>query len=209
MLIISDPNSIYRKYFHNGDRRDIFKVITEEFDIKKALYPGSYIHIAPSFYIQEVVYIDSFKKTQKFFDDNNFLKIIEKYKKYNETPIIRFYLSDYNKRVDEEFKSFDLLISLYGGFISEFCLKYLKSGGFFMANNSHGDAGMASLDNRLKFIGIIYYSNKQYRYTSRNLEKYFIPKKKNLVVTKEYIKEINKGISYTKTASVYVFQKIK
>jgi len=83
-----------------------------------------------------------------------------------------------------------------------------KKGGLLIANNSHADAGMASLDDDFEFIGVVYYSNKIYRYTDRNLDKYFIPKKKNFKVTKEQLEKTMKGVGYTKTASAYVFKKL-
>jgi len=205
---MSDALTTYNKYFHKGDRRGIFKVITEKFIIKKAIYPGSYIHIAPSFYIPEVVYVDSFKKTKRFFNDKNIQDIINKNKNYLEEVIIRFYLVDFYKEIEEKLESFDLLISQYAGFVSQCCKKYLKPGGFLVANNSHGDASMASIDNSFELIGVIYYSNKKYRFTKRNLDQYFVPKKKNIKVTKEHLEKTMKGIGYTKTASAYFFKKL-
>jgi len=205
---MSDALTTYNKYFHKGDRRGIFKVITEKFINKKAIYPGSYIHIAPSFYIPEVVYVDSFKKTKRFFNDKNIQDIINKNKNYLEEVIIRFYLVDFYKEIEEKLESFDLLISQYAGFVSQCCKKYLKPGGFLVANNSHGDASMASIDNSFELIGVIYYSNKKYRFTKRNLDQYFVPKKKNFKVTKEHLEKTMKGIGYTKTASAYFFKKL-
>jgi len=205
---MSDALTTYNKYFHKGDRRGIFKVITEKFIIKKAIYPGSYIHVAPSFYIPEVVYVDSFKKTKRFFNDKNIQDIINKNKNYLEEVIIRFYLVDFYKEIEEKLESFDLLISQYAGFVSQCCKKYLKPGGFLVANNSHGDASMASIDNSFELIGVIYYSNKKYRFTKRNLDQYFVPKKKNFKVTKEHLEKTMKGIGYTKTASAYFFKKL-
>jgi hypothetical protein len=153
------------------------------------------------------VYVDSFKKTKKFFDDNKIQDIINKNKKYQEDAIIRFHLVDFYKDVGEELESFDLLISQYAGFVSQCCKKYLKPGGLLVANNSHGDASMASMDKIFEFIGVVYYSNKIYRFTTKNLDQYFIPKKKNLTITKEYLEKTMKGIGYTKTASAYLFKK--
>ena len=197
---------IYNKYFHNGDRRGIFKALVDVYSVKKAIYPGSYIHIAPSFYIPEVVYIDSFKKTQNFFKDDKIFNFINRNKEYEENTIIRFHLADYKKDVGEKLEYFDLLISQYGGFISQSCKKYLSPGGILVANNSHGDASMASIDKDYEFIGIIYYNNKKYHITDKNLEKYFIPKKKGIKVTKDLLKKTMKGIGYTKSASAYLFK---
>lgn len=109
--------------------------------------------------------------------------------------------------MEEQLESFDLLISQYAGFVSQCCKKYLKPGGLLVANNSHGDASMASIDKSFEFIGVIYNSNKLYRFTRRNLDKYFIPKKKTVKITKEYLEKTMKGIGYTKTASAYLFKK--
>ncbi|MFX1380276.1 MAG: hypothetical protein ACFFA4_14405, partial [Promethearchaeota archaeon] len=95
------------------------------------------------------------------------------------------------------------------GFVSQGCKKYLKKEGLLLANNTHGDASMAYLDNDYEFIAAIYRSNRQYRLTYKNLEKYFIPKNQELKVNEEYLKEKRRGIGYTKTANAYLFRKIK
>jgi hypothetical protein len=204
-----DAAQQYKQYFHNGDRRDIFKLLVEQYGVQSAIYPGSYIHIAPSFYIPTTVYIDSYKKAKDFFTSKNIIDFISKNRVYNKTPIIRYHHSDYNLDFGEKFGDFELLISLYAGFVSQSCKKYLKKNGILLTNNSHGDAGMAYLDEDYEFIGAIYKSNRQYRITDKNLDKYFIPKKPELKVTKEYLKKINRGIGYTKTSSAYVFKKVK
>lgn len=199
----------YRKYFQNGDRREIFRLLVEKYGIESAIYPGSYIDIGPSFYIPETVYIDSFKKTNKFFEANDIIDFISRNREYTKTPIIRYHYSDFNLDFGENVEHFDLLISLYTGFVSESCKKYLKKNGILLANNSHGDAGLAYLDDDFEFIAAIYKSNGQYRLTEKNLDKYFIPKKRELKITKDFLKKLNRGIGYKKTSSAYVFKKIK
>lgn len=198
----------YKQYFHNGDRREIFKLLVDHYGIQHAIYPGSYIDIAPSFYIPTTVYIDSFKKTNNFFNDKTIFEYISKNRVYNESPNLRYHYSDYNLDFGEEVENFDLLISLYAGFVSQVCKKYLKQDGILLVNNSHGDASMAYLDSDYEFSAVIYRSNRQYRLTYKNLNKYFIPKKPDLQITKEYIKKIGRGIGYTKSASAYVFTKV-
>lgn len=154
------------------------------------------------------MYVDSFKKTKNFFNDEKIHEIINKNKNYDENPIIRFYLVDFYKDVEEKLESFDLLISQYAGFVSQCCKKYIKPGGLLVANNSHGDASMASIDKSFEFIGVIYYSKLIYRFTTKNLDKYFIPKKKDFKITKVHLEKTMKGIGYTKTASAYLFKKV-
>jgi len=67
---------------------------------------------------------------------------------------------------------------------------------------------MAYLDDDYEFIGVIYRSNQHYRLTEKNLDKYFIPKKSDLKVTKSYLENIQRGVGYTKTASAYIFRNL-
>ncbi|MFX1389083.1 MAG: hypothetical protein ACFE9Z_03355 [Promethearchaeota archaeon] len=198
----------YREYFHNGDRREIYKLLVDHYGIENAIYPGSYIDIAPSFYIRTTVYIDSFKKTNQFFGDKSIYDFIAKNQAYRGKTVIKYHNADYDLDFGEKDESFDLLISQYAGFVSQSCKRYLKQNGILLANNSHGDASMAYLDKDFEFIAVIYKSNSQYRLTSKNLDKYFIPKRSELNITQEYLKEIGRGVGYTKTASDYVFRKI-
>jgi hypothetical protein len=199
----------YEQYYHNGDRQDIFKLLVDHYGVQRALYPGSYIHIAPSFYIPTTVYIDSYEKTEDFFNDKTIFEYISKNRSYKKIPIVRYHYSNYNLDFGEKVEDFDLLISLHAGFISQSCKKYLKNEGILLVNNSHGDAGMAYLDKYYEFIAAIYRSNRQYRLTDKNLDKYFILKNPDLQITQDYLKRFGRGVGYTKTASVYVFKKLK
>ena len=74
------------------------------------------------------------------------VSFVVRHKVYNETPMMAFHSSSYEADLPEPNGSFDLLISLYAGFISKPCKRYLKRGGILAVNNSHGDAGLASID---------------------------------------------------------------
>ena len=60
---------LYKKYYIDRDceQIDLFRLLHHQFGIKNAIYPGSYVHISPSFIYPEVVYIDMDKKAKKFF----------------------------------------------------------------------------------------------------------------------------------------------
>lgn len=73
-------------------------------------------------------------------------------------------------------------------------------------NNCHGDASMAYLDSDFSLIAVANHRNEQYRIIDQNLSHYFIPKK-DIPHTKEYVEKIQRGVGYTKTASLYIFQK--
>lgn len=200
--------ALYKEYMQKvGDRSQLFELLGKKFTIGSAIYPGSHIDITPSFYYRRTIYIDNFKKTEKFFAKPDLLNYIIKNKNYEEDPIVKFYSKDYRKQIKEIVNHFDLLISLYAGIVSKYCKKYLKQGGILLVNNSHGDASMANLDSDFKLIGIINRSNKKLYYNQKNLETYFIPKKER-EITEEYLERTMKGIGYKKTASFYLFRKV-
>jgi len=197
----------YKKEFIDKDfeRVHLFELLKKEFGIKKALYLGSHIHIAPSLVFAEVVYVDSYKRAAKLFKDDGFQYYIEARKQYDEKNIARFIHSDYSKDLGID-SDFDLLISQYAGFVSQAGKKYLKSGGILVANNSHGDASMAHLDDDFEFIAVANHSKDQWRLSASTLKDYFIPKNgRPDSMTK--LKKSMRGFGYTKSASNYIFRK--
>lgn len=199
----------YKKYYIDRDYEqvDLFRLLKYQLDITSAIYPGSYIQISPSFVFPTVVYIDSDKNAIRFFHSDSLKEIIEARKEYPEDPEIIFHGIDYRELIDKYRSEFDLLISQYAGYISEVCKPYLRVGGYLLVNNSHGDAGMASIDSDYRLIAAIHRRNGKYRLSTASLEEYFIPKK-DITVTRELLLESKKGIGYTKTATLYLFQKV-
>ena len=205
---MDDPIAAYLEYEVRMQRKDLFHKITLHYEIKTALYPGSYIHISPSFYIPKVVYVDSDKKAKKFFAGtgiNNFLDIK---KEYEEICEFRFYGQNYTKKIPEQYEYFDLLISQYSGFVSQSCKKYLKPKGYLLVNNSHGDAGVANLDPDFNLIAVVNHRSGKFTISDKNLDKYFVPKKSIQDYSMMYLLSLNRGIGYQKAAAHYIFQKI-
>ena len=62
---------LYEKYYtSNGfERADLFEMLVDKFGSKQALYPGSFVHITPSFAIPSVTYVDSDRRCPGFFAD--------------------------------------------------------------------------------------------------------------------------------------------
>jgi len=204
-----DAFSLYKKYYIDRDYEqvDLFRLLKDSFGIRRVIYPGSYIHISPSFVFPEVVYIDSDKKAIKSFQSGQLLEIIHNRKEYPEDPIVTFHGADFRAMIPTYRAKFDLLISQYAGFISEACKPYLKVGGYLVVNNSHGDAGLASIDTDYQLIATVHRRSGRYRLSNYELNDYFIPKK-DITVTKEFLYERKRGIGYTKTAALYLFQRI-
>ncbi len=198
----------YNKCFveRHFTRFELFERLQESYGIEKALYFGSYIHITPSLVIPKVVYVDSFKKTKKLIESQEAANFIANSKKYSEKAEFSFIEQDYTKPLNVD-SDFDLLISQYCGFASQAGKKYLKSGGVLVANNSHGDASMAYLDEDFELIAIANNTKDKWRLSKENLESYFIPKK-GKHPTKVEVEKSGRGVGYMKSASNYVFKKI-
>ena len=202
--------ALYKKYHVDRDYglESLFEQLTKKFDIKSVLYPGCYVHITPSFYIPRAVYVDLEKPAQKFFADSAVLEYIESKKTYKDKPEVSFYHRSYTDFIDEPEESFDLVVSQYAGFISEPTKKYLKKGGLLLVNNSHGDAGLAHIDPDFKLVAVANKRGDKFVISDKNLDEYFMPKK-DIEITPQYLKELGKGIGYTKTAQNYIFEKTK
>ena len=75
-----------------------------------------------------------------------------------------------------------------------------------MVNPSHGDASMASIDERYDFRGVVVHRESQYSVSNMHLENYFIPRKP-LDITVEYLHGLGRGVGYTRTPFAYMFER--
>ena len=207
---MKNPLELYRKHYicKDDERLGLFVKLAERYEVKSVLYPGSFVHITPSLVFPRVVYVDSYKKAADFFKDQAIYDHIQENKLYQEEARTIFHKSDYTSDFGEREGSFDLLISQSAGFISLACKKYLRINGLLLVNNSHGDASMASIDSDYELIAVYHRRNNTYSISERNLKTYFIPKS-DIEVTKAYLERVQRGIGYTKTASGYLFRRVK
>ena len=206
----NDVLGLYKEYFidREFERLDVFQILQEKYQIKSAIYPGSFVHVSPAFVYPMTTYIDSDKKAEKFFNHVKFAEFIKSRKQYSQEAVVTFYPNDYRKPIAEEHEKYDLLISQYAGFVSLHCKEYLKPDGILWANNSHGDAGLASIDEDYEFVAVIQKSGGKHRWSNQKLAEYFVPKKET-EITKENLEKIGKGIGYKKTASSYLFRRVR
>ena len=195
----------YKEYQDKiGSRLELYKLVSQKFEISRALYPGCHIDLSPSLVIPNVVYVDNYKGTIKFFKHINQIKaFLNEHKEYKEECEISFFGQDYTYELAVE--PVDLIISQYAGFVGQATKEYLKVGGILLCNDSHGDATLAKFDEDFRFIGTI---DGNYEINYSSLDDYFMmPKGKpvDLVVVKSKMK----GPKYSKSAENYLFQKYK
>ena len=190
---------------HQGDRWRLFRAIGDAVPAAKVLYPGSYVDVAPSFVWPSVTYIDVDRRATQFFDDRDGVQeIIAEHDPPIAHPDFRFIQADCQDPLDLPDEGFDLLISLYAGFVSEHCTRYVRRGGTLLVNPSHGDAAMASIDQRYELCGVVISRNGGYKVRTDDLDSYFVPEKP-VEVTPGFLHQSGRGIGHTKTAFAYLF----
>jgi len=192
---------------HPDDRFRLFRAVGKVIMPKTVLYAGSYVDVTPSFIFPNVTYVDMDRRAKRFFEDEVGVKEIVETKNTAASNVqFSFIHSDYTKLSFPE-QSFDLLISLYAGFISEYCTNFLKVGGHLLVNPSHGDAALASIDERFQLFGAVVSKSGDYRVVQTNLADYLQPKK-NVEITREFLFSTNRGVAYTNPAFAYIFERV-
>jgi hypothetical protein len=192
---------------HEGDRKRLFSSVRDVVDGNTLLYPGSFVDIAPSSVFPSVTYIDSDKRTPRFFADEDGIAEIITSEGGSPTAEVRFIHGDYEADLGLAPESFDLLVSLYAGFVSEHCTDYLRVGGVLLAAPSHGDVAMASIDYRYRLMGAVVSRSDDYRIRTDSLDSYLIPKTP-IEITPETLHKRGRGIAYTKSPFAYLFQRV-
>lgn len=191
---------------HPGDRESLFRAVDDELGVATVLYPGSYVDIAASFVFGNVTYVDVDKRAARFFGDRDGVDSLIA-SEADDPPKWRFIHADFNDDLDIEPESVDLLISLYAGFISDACAGYLRSGGHLLANTSHGDVALATLDPRYRLVGVVVKRSTGYRLLIDGLNDYIEPKS-GREPTEAEIRASGRGIAYRKPASAYLFRRL-
>ncbi|MDJ0348411.1 class I SAM-dependent methyltransferase [Cryobacterium sp. PH29-G1] len=122
-------------------------------------------------------------------------------------PDLRFIHADYTSSLDLPDQNFDLLVSLFAGFVSEHCTRHLKVGGSLLVNPSHGDAATASADVRYQLTGVVISRSGNYRVKTTGLDSYLIAKKPQAITT-DILHHSGRGVGYTKSPFAYLFTRM-
>ncbi len=192
---------------HEGDRQRLFAAVGGAVDATTVLYPGSYVDIVPSFIFDSVTYVDIDRRAPKFFADTDGVREIVAAHNGPATGDITFIHADYTSDLELPNGHFDLLVSLYAGFVSEHCTRHLRIGGTLLVNPSHGDTAMASIDPRYELAGVVTSRDGEYQVITSGLDTYLIPKKPQSI-TVDVLHEAGRGIGYTKSPFAYLFTRI-
>ncbi len=178
-------------------------------DARRVLYPGSFVDVAASFVFPSVTYVDTDARAERFFADATGVReLIAGHAGAPPEPAVTFIRGDYTGDLGLADRSFDLLVSLYAGFVSEHCTRYLRIGGWLLVNSSHGDAAMASLDDRYNLAGVLSSGSGRYRVTVDGLDGYLVPKR-GAPPGREDLHRTGRGITYTRSPFAYLFTRVR
>ena len=194
------------------DLMTVFQQIRGKFGGARVLYPGSYLHITPSLVFPMVCFVDSLKGIEEALAAPSLLEYVNRYKGYRENPIVRPYQQDYEVFDAEPEESFDLLVSLNAGLISQACKRFLRPGGLLLVNDEHYDARRAHIDPDYRLIGGFEGENLRLETSEDKLSAYF-ESAKGIGLTPEMV-EADLGrppsrarFKPVKPAEAYLYQK--
>ena len=148
---MSDPLGTYKSRYLDGPGSDdvlrsVFRKTRDEFHVRRVLYPGSYLHITPSLHFPCVYYVDSLAGFAYALASPDLRRYVADHRDYPEAPDMLCYQQDYRTFTCEPEGSFNLLISLNAGLISQACKRFLAPRGLLLVNDEHYDARRAFVD---------------------------------------------------------------
>lgn len=208
MTLRKDPVGAYLAYEARMQRLPLFRLVAEHLGARSALYPGSWIHLAPSLVVPEVVYVDADRRCPAFFADPAVRAHVAAHQAYAEPAVFRFHGQDYTRPLPEPDGSFELLISQYAGCISQPCRRYLRVGGHLLVNDSHGDAGVAALDPSYALVGAVEEGPAGPVLRLTGLDGLFVPRREGGPATIADRQAHGKSLRYVQTADHYLFRRV-
>lgn len=189
-----------------GDRSELFAAVADTWPIDRALYPGSYVDLSPSTAISRVTYVDTDARAARYFAEPERVRAeLAGSARPGAATEVGFLTSDYTRPLEVADGSVDLVISLFAGPVWEHCRRYLRPGGWLLANTSHGDASLAALDPSLRLVGVAHHRDGRYLVSTDRLEGYLMPQRPE-AADPEQIRRTGRGIAYTRSAFAYVLQ---
>ena len=211
----TDVAAFYARFEqHPGDRVKLFGALRKHLPAARTLlYPGCFVDVAPSVWFDDVTYLDVDRRAARFFAElDGVAELVASMRATHlavgeSDPRISFVHQDYRQPLPLPDHSVDVLVSLYAGFVSEHCTRYLALGGTLLANPSHGDVAMADIDPRYQLRAVVTSGVSGYRVSSEGLESRLIPRRPQ-AISVETLHQSGKGIAYTKPAFAYLFERI-
>jgi SAM-dependent methyltransferase len=200
--------------YHSGERAALLKAVAVVFpEVVRVLYPGCWVDVSASFVWPHVTYVDNDKAAARFFADAASVDaLIETHHDgggHNKARMWEWVPHDYAAASLPVGKpgSFDALLSFYAGPVTHSCARFVRPGGIIVANDSHGDAGVAAVTDGLRLVAVVLQLGpRTYSVTTSALSKYMVPKKAaDAGLSRDELLARGKGVPFTVPAAAYVF----
>ncbi len=199
---------LYQNYYAaiRFERQGLFQLVHEQYGCKEALYPGSSVHITPSFYIPHVVYVDKSNDAAQFFSNKNaVIEQISHHKKYKRSAFFQFLHQDYTQALPIQHQ-FDLLIALFAPQVIHNCTQYIKKNGIVLVHPFQNNLYDAANDPELIFESVIQFTKNLYQ---------IIPPDKTGIdpflkssPPRKYLKQNSNSVDYIENEMYFIFRKI-
>lgn len=199
--------TLYQKQYvaFQFERAGLFKLLRQEFQCTEVLYPGSSVHITPSFYFPHVVYVDYSETAVKFFaNETAVLTHINHHKTYKRSAYVRFIAQDYTKALPLPEGQFDLLLALFAPNVVQTCHKYLRRGGILVTHNLENAVQTAVANPALLLKAVVQYRQKTYQLVTENPAQCLSSVKNSQ--TKQYLKQTSTGLEYIEAENYFLFE---
>jgi len=190
-----------------GDRCPLYRAVAQAIPARRVLYPGSYVDVTPSVVWPRATYVDVDRRAKRFFADRDGVSELLSELGADGPRTFEFIHADYAEELPLPEQACDLLVSLYAGFVSEHCTRYLDIGGHLLVNSSHGDAAMASIDERYRLHAVVEQRDGRTSVRTDGLDAYLVTKRP-VDVTAELLHSTGRGVAYTRSPFAYLFERV-
>ena len=152
-----------------------------------------------------MVYVDSDPRAARFFADRDLVgSELGGRTRPGAGREVRFPDADDTRRLDVPDAGVDLLVSLYAGPGWEHCRRYLRPGGWLLANTSQVTRSWRPSTRRC-LVAAVHHRDGRYRLVTDRLDRYLVPKRPE-TADADQIRARGRGIAYTHSAFAYLFQ---
>lgn len=191
--VLDSYNTLYKAM--GFERLGLFRLVAETYRCREVLYPGSSIHVTPSFVFPHVVYVDKSAQAKRFFAAHEeVLDFVTRNREYKRKPFIQFLHQDYSETLPLRAESFDLLLSLFAGNVARVCASHLRAGGLLLTHQRE------EVDSNFKLTAVIRFQGGKYQFASET----DVPVNE---AAKRYLRQSQRGLEYAEEASYFIFKK--
>ncbi len=188
------------------ERQGLFQLVQKQYGCKEALYPGSSVHITPSFYIPHVVYIDISNDAAQFFSNQNaVIEYINQHKKYKRRAFLQFLHQDYTQALPIQHQ-FDLLIALFAPQVIHTSTQYIKKNGLVLVHTFQNNLQDAVNNPELRLESAVQFTKNQYQIIPSNntgIDPFLKSRP-----SKKYLKQHSNSVDYVENEMYFIFKKI-